>query len=72
MEQEGRLGALEKIVAQKELLLLAMQEEKNRLEMEIRAVREEHRAKLTAELAHAQTLKVFSVELETGLSGFVS
>lgn len=59
MEQEGRLGALEKIVAQKELLLLTTQEEKNRLEMEIRAVREENRAKLTAALAHAQKQKVF-------------
>ncbi|KAK3514370.1 hypothetical protein QTP70_015896, partial [Hemibagrus guttatus] len=62
VEQEGRLGALEKIVAQKELLLLATQEEKNRLEMEIRVVREENRAKLTAALAHAQTQKEVEVE----------
>ncbi|XP_058231533.1 trichohyalin [Hemibagrus wyckioides] len=62
VEQEGRLGALEKIVAQKELLLLATQEEKNRLEMEIRAVREENRAKLTAALAHAQKQKEVEVE----------
>lgn len=61
VEQEGRLRALEKIVAQKELLLLATQEDKNRLEMEIRAVREEHGAKLTAALAHAQKQKVFRV-----------
>ncbi|XP_053085117.1 trichohyalin isoform X2 [Pangasianodon hypophthalmus] len=62
VEQEGRLGALEKIIAQKELLLLATQEEKNRLEMEIRAVREEDSAKLTAALAHAQKQKEVEVE----------
>lgn len=59
VEQEGQLGALEKIITQKEMLLLATQEEKNRLEMEIKAVREENRAKLTAALAHAQKQKVF-------------
>ncbi|MCI4392875.1 hypothetical protein PGIGA_G00150930 [Pangasianodon gigas] len=62
VEQEGRLGALEKIIAQKELLLLATQEEKNRLEMEVRAVREEESAKLTAALAHAQKQKEVEVE----------
>ncbi|MCJ8747101.1 hypothetical protein PDJAM_G00149520 [Pangasius djambal] len=62
VEQEGRLGALEKIIAQKELLLLATQEEKNRLEMEIRAVREEESAKLTAALAHAQKQNEVEVE----------
>lgn len=61
MEQEGRIGALEKIIAQKELLLLTMQEEKNHLEMEIEAGREEHSAKLTAALTHAQKQKVFTV-----------
>ncbi|XP_046697667.1 trichohyalin isoform X2 [Silurus meridionalis] len=62
VEQEGRLGALEKIVAQKELLLLAAQEEKNHLEMEIRAVREEHSAKLTASISHAQKQKELELE----------
>ncbi|KAF5895425.1 golgin subfamily A member 6-like protein 22 isoform X1, partial [Clarias magur] len=62
VEQEGRIGALEKIVAQKELVLLATQEEKSRLETEIRAVREEHRAKLTATLEHAQKQKEVEVE----------
>ncbi|KAI5613345.1 trichohyalin isoform X2 [Silurus asotus] len=63
VEQEGRLGALEKIVAQKELLLLAAQEEKNHLEMEIRAVREEHSAKLTASISHAQKQKMKEEEV---------
>ncbi|KAK2845379.1 hypothetical protein Q7C36_010233 [Tachysurus vachellii] len=62
VEQEGQLAALEKIIAQKEMLHLATQEEKNRLEMEIKAVREENRAKLTAALAHAQTQKEVEVE----------
>lgn len=61
VEQEGRLRALEKIMAQKELLVLATQEQKNRLEMEIGAVREEHSAKLTAALAHTCKQKVFTV-----------
>lgn len=60
VEQEGRIGALEKIIAQKELLLLATQEEKNHLEMEIRAGREEHSAALTAALTRAQKQKVFT------------
>ncbi|XP_053336629.1 trichohyalin [Clarias gariepinus] len=62
VEQEGRIGALEKIVAQKELVLLATQQEKSHLEMEIRTVREEHRAKLTAALEHAQKQKEVEVE----------
>ncbi|XP_060738595.1 trichohyalin [Tachysurus vachellii] len=62
VEQEGQLAALEKIIAQKEMLHLATQEEKNRLEMEIKAVREANRAKLTAALAHAQTQKEVEVE----------
>ncbi|TSU24209.1 hypothetical protein Baya_12865 [Bagarius yarrelli] len=50
---------------QEELLLLATQEEKNGLKMEIRAVREEHRAKLTAALTHAEKQKVkIAVEQE--------
>lgn len=61
MEQEGQLRALEKIIAQKELLLLATQEEKNHHEVEIMAVTEEHAAKLTAALTHAQKQKVFTV-----------
>ncbi|KAF4074208.1 hypothetical protein AMELA_G00236920 [Ameiurus melas] len=62
VEQEERLRALEKIIAQKELLVLATQEEKNRLEMEIGAVREEHSAKLKAALGHAQKQKEVEVE----------
>ncbi|XP_060763125.1 trichohyalin [Neoarius graeffei] len=62
VEQEGRIGALEKIIAQKELLLLATQEEKNHLEMEIRAGREEHSAALTAALTRAQKQKEAEVE----------
>ncbi|XP_053510298.1 trichohyalin isoform X2 [Ictalurus furcatus] len=62
VEQEDRLRALEKIIAQKELLVLETQEEKNRLEMEIGAVREEHSAKLKAALGHAQKQKEVEVE----------
>ncbi|XP_017307877.1 golgin subfamily A member 6-like protein 24 isoform X2 [Ictalurus punctatus] len=62
VEQEDRLRALEKIIAQKELLVLETQEEKNRLEMEIGAAREEHSAKLKAALGHAQKQKEVEVE----------
>ncbi|XP_036454970.1 trichohyalin-like [Colossoma macropomum] len=62
VEQEDRLGALEKIIAQKELLLLGIQEEKSSLQMELTAIREENRAKLTAALTQAQKEKEEEVE----------
>lgn len=60
MEQEGQLRALEKIIAEKELLLLATQEEKNHLQVKLKAVTEEHAAKLTAALTHVQKQMVFT------------
>ncbi|XP_035385651.1 trichohyalin isoform X2 [Electrophorus electricus] len=60
--EQGRVGALEKMVAQKEMLLLDMQEEKSSLEKELRANREEHSTKLTAELAHLQKEKEQDIE----------
>ncbi|KAK1792238.1 hypothetical protein P4O66_012197, partial [Electrophorus voltai] len=60
--EQGRVGALEKMVAQKEMLLLDMQEEKSSLEKELRAIREEHSTKLTAELAHLQKEKEQDIE----------
>ncbi|XP_072521402.1 uncharacterized protein [Salminus brasiliensis] len=62
VKQEDRLGALEKILAQKELLLLGMQEEQGSLQTELRVSREEHRAQLTAALAQAQKEKEEEVE----------
>ncbi|XP_062874042.1 trichohyalin isoform X2 [Trichomycterus rosablanca] len=62
LEQESRVGALERIVAQKEMLLMTVQKEKSQLESEIMAVREEHGTKLTAVLAHAQKQKEVEVE----------
>ncbi|XP_062399849.1 trichohyalin [Sardina pilchardus] len=41
-DQEGRVGALERIVAQKEVLLLGLQEEKSALQMELSTQKEEH------------------------------
>ncbi|KAL6465207.1 hypothetical protein MHYP_G00253400 [Metynnis hypsauchen] len=62
VEQGDRLGALEKIIAQKELLLLGIQEEKSSLQTELTAVREENRAELTAALEQAQKEKEEEVE----------
>ncbi|XP_066513921.1 golgin subfamily A member 6-like protein 6 isoform X2 [Hoplias malabaricus] len=63
VEQEGKLRALEKIIAQKELLLLGMQDEKNSIQAELIKVREEHRAKLQAVLEQSQKEKEEEVEL---------
>ncbi|KAI4874921.1 hypothetical protein NFI96_012938, partial [Prochilodus magdalenae] len=68
VEQENRLGALEKIIAQKELLLLNMQEEKSSLQMELTAVREKQSEKLAATLAQAQKEKEEFERLKVHLS----
>ncbi|XP_041956368.1 trichohyalin isoform X1 [Alosa sapidissima] len=41
-DQEGTVGALERIVAQKEVLLLGLQQERSALQMELNTQKEEH------------------------------
>ncbi|XP_076845991.1 uncharacterized protein LOC143491133 isoform X7 [Brachyhypopomus gauderio] len=62
VDLDRRVRALETTVAQKELLVLVMQEEKNSLEKKIRALQEEHSAKLTEELTHMQKKQEQDIE----------
>ncbi|KAG7480839.1 hypothetical protein MATL_G00060520 [Megalops atlanticus] len=68
-EQGGRAGSLEHILAQKELQLLAAQEEKTamqaereRLEVELHSLKEEHSAKLTETREQAQRDKELELQ----------
>ncbi|XP_042564140.1 trichohyalin isoform X2 [Clupea harengus] len=63
-DQEGRVGALERIVAQKEVLLLGVQEQKSALQLELGSQKEECHKQCTQIQEHGEREKEVALEAQ--------